>query len=143
VDTEAVVIMTVIISSVFRSWETDTTNLKVKDGYWWNTSGRDLANMLHEANYSEEVQHHFLGYYRDNICSLLEARSDSNASKSGVGWDSNSLEQLRVEGLDQKQVGSRRRGPHEASLGRREQHSEYDEHAEDGRCIGGEDFGVR
>jgi len=23
--------------------------------YWWSTSGRDLANMLHEANYPEEA----------------------------------------------------------------------------------------
>jgi hypothetical protein len=60
--------------------------------YWWNTSGRDLANMLREANYPEEVQRNFLSYYRDSICTQLGPRPDSNSAKSGVGWDGSPLE---------------------------------------------------
>ena len=90
-----------IQSPVFQSLDTETVNskvLKTANGttavtpYWWNTSGRDLSNMLHEADYPEEVQAHFLSYYRDNICPLLGARPDSTSTKSGVGWDGNPLE---------------------------------------------------
>lgn len=85
--------MTVTIApSVVQSLETETPTPKAQDGYWWNTSGNDLAKMLQEANYPEEVQHRFLSYYRANICPLLGARPDSNSSKSGIGWDGNPLE---------------------------------------------------
>ncbi|KAH9210396.1 aromatic prenyltransferase [Leptodontidium sp. 2 PMI_412] len=85
-------------SAVFQSLdgEAATCNGKVDmvgvTPYWWNTSGRDLSNMLHEANYPEEVQRQFLSYYRDNICPLLGARPDNSSAKSGVGWDGNPLE---------------------------------------------------
>ena len=88
-------------SPMFQSLDTVSSHQKVMDmvaattpakPYWWNTSGSDLANMLHEANYPEEVQRHFLSYYRDNICPLLGGRPDSTSTKSGVGWDGNPLE---------------------------------------------------
>lgn len=90
-----------IQSAVFESLDAGTTDSKATDmatstaavkPYWWNTSGRDLSNMLHEAHYPEEVQHHFLRYYRDTICPLLGARHDSTSTKSGVGPDGNPLE---------------------------------------------------
>ena len=94
--------MAVMIQSpVFQSLDTEAANPKATDTttnteavtpYWWNTSGRDLANMLHEAHYPEEVQRHFLSYYRDTICPLLGARHDSTSTKSGGGWDGNPLE---------------------------------------------------
>ena len=60
--------------------------------YWWHTSGLDLANMMHEADYPEEAQRNFLSYYRDNICPLLGGRPTSDSVNSGVGWDGNPLE---------------------------------------------------
>ncbi|KAJ5701268.1 hypothetical protein N7488_008816 [Penicillium malachiteum] len=60
--------------------------------YWWNTSANDLARMLHQADYSEEVQRGFLSYYRDNICPRLGGKPDKNSADSGVGWDGNPLE---------------------------------------------------
>ncbi|KAF2676588.1 aromatic prenyltransferase [Lentithecium fluviatile CBS 122367] len=48
--------------------------------------------MLLEANYPDEVQRHFLSYYRDTICAQLGPRPDSNSAKSGVGWDGTPLE---------------------------------------------------
>lgn len=90
-----------IQSPVFQSLDVATPNSKggeqgsspaAVSPYWWNTSGRDLANMLHEANYPEEVQRRFLSYYRDNICPLLGGRPDSDSAASGVGWDGNPLE---------------------------------------------------
>lgn len=90
-----------IQSPVFESLDEEIPNSKATataistapvTPYWWNTSGRDLSNMLHEANYPEEVQRHFLSYYRDTICPLLGARHGSTSTKSGVGWDGNPLE---------------------------------------------------
>ncbi|KAL8824771.1 MAG: hypothetical protein Q9170_008047 [Blastenia crenularia] len=60
--------------------------------YWWNTSGRDLANMLHEAKYSEEIQREFLSYYRDTICPRLGHRPKEGSTKNGVGRDGNPFE---------------------------------------------------
>jgi hypothetical protein len=60
--------------------------------YWWETSGRDLGNMLHEASYPEEVQRHFLTYYRNTICTHLGPRPESDSAKSGAGWDGDPLE---------------------------------------------------
>jgi len=53
--------------------------------YWWSTSGRDLANMLHEANYPEEAQRSFLSFYQTVICPQLGRQPDANSTKSGVG----------------------------------------------------------
>lgn len=75
-------------TAVFQSLDGETGAFP----YWWKTSGRDLSNMLHEANYPEEVQRQFLSYYRDSICPLLGARPDSTSSKSGIGADGNPLE---------------------------------------------------
>ncbi|KAJ5749140.1 uncharacterized protein N7511_010836 [Penicillium nucicola] len=60
--------------------------------YWWNTSARDLGNMLYQADYSEEVQRGFLSYYRDNICPRLGGKPDKDSAPTGVGWDGNPLE---------------------------------------------------
>ncbi|PGG97988.1 hypothetical protein AJ80_09610 [Polytolypa hystricis UAMH7299] len=89
--------MVVIRSPTFQELDTENTAAAKATGstatpYWWKTSASDLANMLHEAHYPEEVQRNFLKYYRDNICPLLGARPDSNSTNSGVGWDGNPLE---------------------------------------------------
>ena len=89
-----------IESPMLQSLKTDTANSKAMDTastaavppYWWSTSGRDLSSMLHEANYPEEVQRHFLSFYRDTICSQLGPRPDSTSTKSGVGWDGSPFE---------------------------------------------------
>lgn len=89
-----------IESPMFQSLETETANSRTLDTtstgavlpYWWSTSGRDLSNMLHEANYPEEVQRHFLSYFRDTICPQLGPRPDGTSTKSGVGWDGNPFE---------------------------------------------------
>ena len=75
------------------SQDTETESSTAGKGlYWWNTTGRDLANMMHEADYPEEAQRHFLTYYRDNICPLLGNPPSKDAAPSGVGWDGNPLE---------------------------------------------------
>ncbi|KAL9080012.1 MAG: hypothetical protein Q9157_001157 [Trypethelium eluteriae] len=87
-------------SPIFQSMESETSKSRAVDmastsqglPYWWSTSGRDLANMLHEANYPEEVQRHFLSYYRDIICPRLGGQPGEDSVKSGVGWDGNPLE---------------------------------------------------
>lgn len=89
-----------IESPIFQSLEmetaksraTDTASMTAASPYWWSTSGRDLSNMLHEANYPEEVQRHFLSYFRDTICPELGPRPDGTSTKSGVGWDGNPFE---------------------------------------------------
>jgi DMATS type aromatic prenyltransferase len=60
--------------------------------YWWLTSGRDLARMLHEADYPTDVQHQFLLFFRDTICPQLGGRPEPNSLRSGVGWDGNPFE---------------------------------------------------
>lgn len=73
--------------------------------YWWNTSGRDLANMLHEAGYSEEIQRQFLAYYRDTICPRLGHRPREGSTKSGVGRDGNPFEySFELKGSTKKQA---------------------------------------
>ena len=93
--------MTIAVKSpVYQSLDTKsvgsgillTANEVAKGSYWWNTSGRDLSNMLHEANYPEEAQRQFLTYFKDILCPLLGSRPDSNSTKSGVGWDGNPFE---------------------------------------------------
>ena len=86
------------------SQDTETESSTAGKGlYWWNTTGRDLANMMHEANYPEEAQRHFLTYYRDNICPLLGNPPSKDAAPSGVGWDGNPLEySFEVKGSIEK-----------------------------------------
>ena len=60
--------------------------------YWWSTSGRDLANMLGEANYPEEAQRNFLSFYQTVICPRLGDKPVANSIKSGVGRDGNPFE---------------------------------------------------
>ena len=89
-----------IESPIFHSLDTERANSRAMDTahtaavppYWWITSGRDLSNMLHEANYPEEAQRNFLSWYRDTICPQLGNRPDSTSTKSGVGRDGNPFE---------------------------------------------------
>ena len=60
--------------------------------YWWRTSGRDLAGMLHEANYPEEAQRQFLGFFRDTLCPLLGNKPECDSLHAAVGWDGNPFE---------------------------------------------------
>lgn len=48
--------------------------------------------MLNESNYPEEVQRHFLSYFRDTLCPQLGSRPDGTSVKSCVGWDGNPFE---------------------------------------------------
>ncbi|KAI1172936.1 aromatic prenyltransferase [Nemania sp. FL0916] len=62
--------------------------------YWWKTTGRDLANMLHTANYPENTQHTFLEYYKNVLCPLLGNpinESDAMHAKSWT-WDGSTHE---------------------------------------------------
>ncbi|KAK2734607.1 hypothetical protein FQN55_002586 [Onygenales sp. PD_40] len=55
---------------------------RVKRPFWWTSSGRDLARMLQESSYPEEVQHSFLTFYRNNVVPLLGDRPDETTPKS-------------------------------------------------------------
>ncbi|KAI1824031.1 aromatic prenyltransferase [Xylaria intraflava] len=62
--------------------------------YWWDTTGRDLAYMLHNANYPKDTQHKFLTYYKDILCPLLggpSRRDDVTQAKSWT-WDGSTHE---------------------------------------------------
>ncbi|KAI0971262.1 aromatic prenyltransferase [Xylaria arbuscula] len=60
--------------------------------YWWRTSGRDVANMLDEAGYADEVKRRFLAYYRETLCPSLGVKPSSASAKSGLGWDGTPFE---------------------------------------------------
>lgn len=60
--------------------------------YWWQTSGRDLANMLQESGYPDEVQRSFLDYYKQTICARLGRQPSANSAKSGLAWDGSPFE---------------------------------------------------
>jgi DMATS type aromatic prenyltransferase len=60
--------------------------------YWWLTSGSDLANMMLEAGYPDEVQRQFLTYYRQTLCPLLGRQPSAKSAKSGLGWDGSPFE---------------------------------------------------
>ncbi|WYZ39583.1 hypothetical protein EsH8_III_001497 [Colletotrichum jinshuiense] len=60
--------------------------------YWWRTSGQDLQNMMKEADYPEEIQHQFLQYYREAMCTQLGAKPEANSIKAVTGWDGNPFE---------------------------------------------------
>lgn len=89
-----------IESPVYQALDTESVGSRIvhtgnevaAGSYWWSTSGRDLSNMLHEANYSEENQRQFITFFKDSLCPLLGARPDSDSTKSGVGWDGNPFE---------------------------------------------------
>ena len=89
-----------IESEVFQSLGADetrfsgaTTVVKGNEAqYWWKTTGRDLANMLHEAEYPEEAQRQFLSFYRDNVCPHLGSHPDNTSAKSAIGKDGDPFE---------------------------------------------------
>lgn len=60
--------------------------------YWWQTSGRDVANMLRESGYPDEVQRPFLDYYKQTICAQLGRQPSANSAKSGLAWDGSPFE---------------------------------------------------
>lgn len=70
----------------------ETINKEDETQYWWTTTGRDLANMLDEADYPEEPQRKFLSFYRDNVCPGLGSRPNSTSAKSGLGKDGDPFE---------------------------------------------------
>lgn len=85
---------------VFQSLEIEKTNSTAiitankehETQYWWRTTGRDLANMLQEADYPEEAQRQFLRFYRDNVCPQLGSHPDDTSAKSGIGKDGDPFE---------------------------------------------------
>ena len=80
------------LQDVSKTHTMDTREPLQGQSYWWSTSGRDLANMLHEANYPQEAQRSFLGFYQTVICPQLGRRPGVNSTKSGVGKDGNPFE---------------------------------------------------
>ncbi|OAG11210.1 aromatic prenyltransferase [Paraphaeosphaeria sporulosa] len=79
-------------SSTFQSLKPNGPFAESTSLYWWETSGRDLARMLQEANYPADAQRQFLVFFRDTICPALGARPERNSLRSGVGWDGNPFE---------------------------------------------------
>lgn len=85
--------MSVVVEPpVFQSLQPNVPTTEPKVPYWWMTSGRDLARMLHEADYPADAQRQFLVFFRDTICPALGGRPESNSLRSGVGWDGNPFE---------------------------------------------------
>ncbi|KAI9162715.1 aromatic prenyltransferase [Paramyrothecium foliicola] len=93
-------------STIFRSFASPGT---ADERYWWNTTGRNVANMMKAARYPEATQHVFLSYYRDLVCPLLGAPpnvDNPNQAKSWT-WDGSTHEysfELKKGELDQPEV---------------------------------------
>ncbi|KAL8792765.1 MAG: hypothetical protein Q9195_004652 [Heterodermia aff. obscurata] len=85
-----------ILSRVFESLGTDTTTVTTNNDresqYWEESTGSDLANMLSEADYPEEVRRRFLTFYRDYVCPQLGSRPDEDSAKSCIGRDGDCFE---------------------------------------------------
>ena len=83
-------------SRIFESLETNSMSKipsnNLESQYWWKTTGRDLANMLFEADYPEDIQRRFLTFYRDYVCPQLGSRPDTDSAKSGMGRDGDCFE---------------------------------------------------
>jgi len=60
--------------------------------YWWNTTGRNLADMLRVAKYPEPAKHGFLSFYRNQICGRLGSPPTSTSVKSGMTYDGTPIE---------------------------------------------------
>ncbi|KAI0380363.1 aromatic prenyltransferase [Hypomontagnella monticulosa] len=54
--------------------------------YWWETTGRDLANMLRVAKYPDRTQRSFLLYYKDFLCPLLGSAVEPNNETHMKSW---------------------------------------------------------
>lgn len=54
--------------------------------YWWKTTGRDLANMMHVAQYPQETQRSLLSYYRKDLCPLLGAPPSPGDQEHAKSW---------------------------------------------------------
>ncbi|CAJ2502749.1 Uu.00g101430.m01.CDS01 [Anthostomella pinea] len=68
--------------------------------YWWKTTGRDLANMLHAAQYPETTQRVFMSYYRDNLCPLMggDPNAGDEANLKSWVWDGSTHECFELKG---------------------------------------------
>lgn len=72
--------------------------------YWWQTSGRDLARMLEEAEYSEEVRKQFLDFYRDVLCPQLGTKPRPDSKVACMSWDGTPFEySFELRGSTKKQ----------------------------------------
>ncbi|KAG6035343.1 hypothetical protein E4U41_006110 [Claviceps citrina] len=60
--------------------------------YWWLTSGHDLAHLMQEAGYPDDVARRFLSYFRQDICPQLGDAVSAASKKSGLGWDGSPFE---------------------------------------------------
>ncbi|KAH7308598.1 aromatic prenyltransferase [Stachybotrys elegans] len=62
--------------------------------YWWESTGRDLANMLRAANYPQQTQHQFLSYYKNFLCPLLGGAisNDNESHMRSWTWDGSTHE---------------------------------------------------
>ncbi len=73
---------------------TGSPSSEVGSQYWWKLTGRDIASMLHAAQYPEEAQREFLSYYKDTLCPLLggiPSLDDETQVKSWT-WDGSAHE---------------------------------------------------
>ena len=67
-------------------------NENAGDGsYWWRTSGHDIAHMLEEADYPEDIQRQLLTFYKDILCPQLGNPPAPESAKASAGWDGNPL----------------------------------------------------
>ncbi|KAK5991303.1 Prenyltransferase phnF [Cladobotryum mycophilum] len=64
----------------------------VPQAFWWDTTGRNLADMLDAAQYPEHVRRNFLRYYYDVICPALGAPVTSSSFRSALSWDGSPIE---------------------------------------------------
>lgn len=62
--------------------------------YWWQTTGRELSDMMKVAVYPAETQNVFLSYYHDVVCPLLGAAPDASDPRQTTSftWDGSTHE---------------------------------------------------
>ena len=65
---------------------------RTSSDYWWLTSGHDLAHMMQEAGYPDDVARQFLSYFRQHLCPQLGDEVTPASRKSGLGWDGSPFE---------------------------------------------------
>ncbi|KAJ6783323.1 hypothetical protein PWT90_02558 [Aphanocladium album] len=72
--------------------------------YWWQTSGRDLARMLEEAEYPEQVRKQFLDFYRTVLCPQLGTKPRHDSKVACMSWDGTPFEySFELRGSTKKQ----------------------------------------
>ncbi|KAG5977056.1 hypothetical protein E4U55_007076 [Claviceps digitariae] len=79
-------------SSATQATDNASDSKRTGADYWWLTAGKDLAHMMQESNYPDDVARQFLSYFRQNICPQLGDAVTPASKKSGLGWDGSPFE---------------------------------------------------